>query len=65
MIATVCLFRAPCSQSGGIWGGGKKKTKPSSYSLSNPLEKALLPLAAKHFDTFLLKITEGGGAGTE
>lgn len=41
--------------------GEKEKKKTSSYSLSNPLERALLPLAAKHFDTSLLKITRGRG----
>lgn len=60
MRATICLFHAPCSQSGEIWGEGRKKN-PSSYSLSNPLERALLPLTAKHFDTSLLKITGGWG----
>lgn len=35
----------------------QNKKKTSSYSLSNPLERVLLPLAAKHFDTSLLKIT--------
>lgn len=35
----------------------EKKWKISSYSHSNPLKRALLPLTAKHFDTSLLKIT--------
>ena len=34
-----------------------KKWEISSYSHSNPLKRALLPLTAKHFDTSLLKIT--------
>lgn len=45
-------------------GYREKKWKISSYSHSNPLKRALLHLAAKHFDTSLLKIT-GKEAGTE
>lgn len=41
----------------GEGGYSEKKWKISSYSHSNPLKRALLPVTAKHFDTSLLKIT--------